>query len=204
MLQYTYVKKNICKDGYMINYWLLALTFLSVNLDFFFMLIFLVKKYNLRQSIIGYIIGVTVILTLSFIIGQTLAYFIPEWMMGILGLLPIYMALKDDDDEDNVSSHKSPILSFVITYLSVCAGCNLSIFLPVLIGISLKQFIIILIFINTLTIVVTIIVKFIADIRLVNKVMQKYGEKLMKICYILVGLYVLWDSGLIEHLIKLL
>ncbi|WP_056966930.1 cadmium resistance transporter [Apilactobacillus ozensis] len=186
------------------NYWLLALTFLSVNLDFFFMLIFLVKKYNLRQSIIGYIIGVTVILTLSFIIGQTLAYFIPEWMMGILGLLPIYMALKDDDDEDNVSSHKSPILSFVITYLSVCAGCNLSIFLPVLIGISLKQFIIILIFINTLTIVVTIIVKFIADIRLVNKVMQKYGEKLMKICYILVGLYVLWDSGLIEHLIKLL
>lgn len=92
------------------------------------MLIFLVKKYNLRQSIIGYIIGVTVILTLSFIIGQTLAYFIPEWMMGILGLLPIYMALKDDDDEDNVSSHKSPILSFVITYLSVCAGCNLSIF----------------------------------------------------------------------------
>lgn len=37
------------------NYWILALTFISVNLDFFFMLIFLLKKNKLSKVILGYL-----------------------------------------------------------------------------------------------------------------------------------------------------
>ncbi|WP_220751836.1 cadmium resistance transporter [Apilactobacillus xinyiensis] len=186
------------------NYWILALTFLSVNLDFFFMLIFMIKKYDLRKVIVGYVAGVTILITLSFIIGKTLAYFISEWILGVLGFLPIYMAFKDDDDDDGVKNHKSQIFSFMITYLSVCAGCNISIFLPVLINMSFWHFIITLIFMNVLTIIVTIIIKWIADISIVSKIMENYGEILMKICYVLVGLYVFWDSGLIKHLLQLI
>ena len=89
------------------NYWVLALTFLSVNLDFFFMLIFLLKKYSLVKVMIGYLLGNLILLTLSFFIGKALLVFLPEWILGILGFLPIYLAFHDDDDDDNGKESRS-------------------------------------------------------------------------------------------------
>ena len=205
MLYVTYVIYNICFEGsFSMNYWILTLTFLSVNLDFFFMLIFLLKKYKLSKVMLGYLLGNIILLTASFVIGKALAVFLPEWLLGVLGILPIYMALHDDaDDDDSKSTQKSEVLSTLITYLSVCAGCNLSIFLPVLVGETVSNFLITLVFIGTLTILVVLLIKLIADIPVVSSVMEAQGEKLMKICYVLIGLYVFWDSGLIGHLLAL-
>ena len=118
------------------NYWVLALTFLSVNLDFFFILIFLLKQYRFKQVLLGYWIGILILMTASLLAGKTLAALLPEWALGILGILPIYIALHDDDDDaTQKQANHSPVLTVLITYLSVCAGCNLAIFLPVLAGI---------------------------------------------------------------------
>ncbi len=185
------------------NYGLLTLTFISVNLDFFFMLIFLLKKNRLSRVILGYLLGNIILLTASYIIGKALAVFLPEWLLGILGVLPIYMAFRDDDDGEKTAQHKSQVISVLITYLSVCAGCNLSIFLPVLVGETLTHFLFTLVFIGALTVLIVLLIKLIADIPMVSKVMAAHGEKLMKVCYIIIGLYVFWDSGLISHLIAL-
>ncbi|WP_119318408.1 cadmium resistance transporter [Companilactobacillus formosensis] len=186
------------------NYWLLLLTFLSVNLDFFFMLIFLLKKFKLSKVILGYFLGNIILLSISFTIGKTLANFLPEWILGILGILPIYLALHDDDDDTKHSEHKSDIMTVLITYLSVCAGCNLSIFLPVLAGETLNNFMITLLFIGSLTILIVCLIKLISQSKLVELIMKKYGEVAMKICYLSIGLYVFWDSGLITYLLDLL
>lgn len=186
------------------NYGILSLTFLSVNLDFFFMLLFLLKKYKLIKVIIGYLSGVIILLIASYTVGKLLAAFLPEWILGVLGILPIYMAFHDDDDDNNDdTSKKSPVLTVLLTYLSVCAGCNLSIFLPVLAGETLTNFFFTLLFIGALTILVVLLIKLVADIPVVTKLMTRYGEILMKICYIAIGLYVFWDSGLISHIISL-
>lgn len=186
------------------NYWLLLLTFISVNLDFFFMLIFLLKKYALPKVMLGYLLGNLILLTLSFFVGKALAVFLPEWLLGILGILPIYMAFHDDDDDNNDKSSKSPIWAVCGTYLSVCAGCNLSIFLPVLVGETMVHFLMTLVFIGSLTLIVVVLIKMVADIPAVANVMTAHGEKLMKICYVVIGLYVFWDSGLISHLLALI
>ena len=185
------------------NYGILALTFVSVNLDFFFMLIFLLKKYRFSRVLIGYLLGNMILLTISYVVGRALLVFLPEWFLGVLGVLPIYMAFHDDDDDEKTTTHKSAIMSVLITYLSVCAGCNLSIFLPVLVGETITNFLLTLLFIGGLTIVVVFLIRLVADIPVVSKVMTAHGEKLMKVCYILIGLYVFWDSGLISHLINL-
>ena len=77
------------------NWLLILITFLGVNLDFFFILLFLLKKYDLKSVTVGYLIGLWVLLLLSFNVGQILAHVLPEWILGLLGFLPIYMALKD-------------------------------------------------------------------------------------------------------------
>ncbi|MDN6899438.1 hypothetical protein DLJ48_06175 [Oenococcus sicerae] len=183
------------------NYGILLLTFISINLDFFFMLLFLVKKYPLREVMAGYLAGNLILLSLSYLIGRVLTVFLPEWLLGLLGFLPIYLALKKDDDSDQIKQHHSAAISVLITYLSVCTGCNLSIFLPILVSESLMHFIETIIFIAILTIIAVWLIKLTSKVPIVSSIMAKHGEKIMKFCYIAIGLYVFWDSGLVTHLL---
>ena len=158
----------------------------------------------MHDVILGYLIGVLMLVIASYFAGKILAIFMPEWLLGILGILPIWMAIHDNDEEADQGEKKSPILTVLITYLAVCSGCNLSIFLPILTGVSLIHFGEVLIFVAIFTIIIVTLLKIIGEIPIVNSFMTKYSEILMKVVYIGVGLYVFWDSGLISHLISLI
>ena len=186
------------------NWWVLTATFLAVNLDFFFILLLLLDKYKLRDVIIGYLSGVLILVTASYFAGQVLAMFLPEWLLGVLGVLPIWMALHDNDEDPNGQQERSPILTVMVTYLSVCAGCNLSIFLPILTNVSFIHFLEVLVYVGIFTVIIVCLLKLVGEIPVVKNFMAKYSEILMKVVYIGVGLYVFWDSGLISHLIKLI
>ncbi|WP_462333603.1 cadmium resistance transporter [Limosilactobacillus oris] len=186
------------------NYWLLSLTFIAVNLDFFLIMLFLLRRYRVWDVAVGYTLGVVLLMSASYFIGQALALFLPEWILGTLGILPIYMAVHDNDDEAHDQSQHSPILATLMTYLAVCAGCNLAIFLPVLTKLSLQAFTLAALFIVLLSVAAVLLVKGIGTVPLVEKTLTNYGEILMKIIYIGVGLYVFYDSGLVSHLVALL
>lgn len=186
------------------NWWLIFITFIGVNLDFFVMLLFLLGKYRVKDVIIGYSIGLVILLAASFFAGKILSLFLPEWILGILGILPIYMALHDNDEEVSDLSKKNPILTTFITYIAVCAGCNLSIFLPILTNLHFRQFLMANLFIIILAVVAVLLIKAIGNLPTVKNIMDRYSESLMKVIYIGVGLYVFWDSGLVSHIIKVL
>lgn len=190
--------------GFYMNWWVLTATFLAVNLDFFFILLLMLDKYKLKDVIIGYLSGVLILVIASYFAGQILAMFLPEWILGVLGILPIWMAIHDSDEDPNNQKQRSPIITVLVTYLSVCAGCNLSIFLPILTNVSMIHFLEVLIYVGIFTVIIVCLLKLIGNISVVKAFMTKYSETLMKIVYIGVGLYVFWDSGLISHLIKLI
>ncbi|MBS9338022.1 hypothetical protein G6R29_00010 [Fructobacillus sp. M2-14] len=183
---------------------LLTLTFLAVNLDFFIMLLFLLKKYAFKSVLFAYVIGNMLLMVASFLAGQVLEALLPEWLLGILGFIPIYLAFKGDDDETSASMKtKSPFWIVLGTYLSVCAGCNLAIFLPVLMGESWTTFGLTLLYISVLTALMALLIKAVVNVQQVATIIDRYGEKLMKACYVLIGLFVLFDSGFIAHVIQL-
>lgn len=187
------------------NWLTIGMTFIAVNLDFFCILIILLQKYSLRSVITGYLAGILILVTASFAAGKFLAAFLPAWLLGILGILPIWMALHDDDDVDNDKQARQHSWSAVLlTYLSVCAGCNLSLFLPVLISVSLLQFGEVLLLLSGLTILLVCLLKVVGDLPAVNHLMKKDGDLLTKIIYVGVGIYVFFDSGLISHLVALI
>lgn len=184
------------------NWLLILITFLGVNLDFFFILLLLLKKHKLGSVMMGYLIGLWVLLILSFSVGQILDRFLPEWILGLLGILPIYMALKDEDEDAKEVNHKSPVVITLVTYLSVCAGCNLALFLPVLSTISAIQILEVIAVLTILSILIILAIRWIGNIKVINDLMEKYGEILTKVVYIGVGIYVLFDSGLVAHIIS--
>lgn len=63
------------------------------------MLLFLLKKYAMSKVVLGYLLGNLILLVISYFIGQVLATLLPEWFLGVLGILPIYMAFHDKDDD---------------------------------------------------------------------------------------------------------
>lgn len=186
------------------NYFLIIITFIAVNLDFFFILLFLLDRYRTREVAIGYTLGVVLLMTISFAVGKALAVILPEWVLGVLGVLPIYMALRDNDEDPQRGKKRNPIATTFITYLAVCSGCNLSIFLPVLAGQTVKNFLLAIALVVLLSLGAVYLIKGLGRLTLVQKLMQKYGEILMKVVYIGVGLYVFYDSGLVAHLLKML
>ena len=60
------------------NWLLIALTFIGVNLDFFFILLLLLKKYQLRSVILGYLIGVLFIVTLVILLVKSWQFLCPN------------------------------------------------------------------------------------------------------------------------------
>lgn len=186
--------------------WLtIGLTFIAVNLDFFFILICLLRKYTLQSVIVGYLVGILILVSASFVAGKMLAAFLPEWLLGTLGILPIWLAFHDDDeDAPSDKRHLHGWLEVMLTYLSVCTGCNLSIFLPVLTTVSLFQFIQVLLLLTILTVLLVCLLKIVGDLPAVDRMMKQYGDRITKVIYVGVGLYVFFDSGLISHLMTLL
>lgn len=183
--------------------WLIILiTFMGVNLDFFFILLLLLRKLELKGVIIGYLLGLWILLSVSFFAGQLLEMVFSEWMLGFLGTLPIYMALHDNDESAQDVSSKSPVVTTLVTYLSVCTGCNLAIFLPVLTPVKLYNFGLILMILTILSVAIILGIKRLNNSVMFNRIMDCYGEIITKVVYIGVGLYVFWDSGLINHLLS--
>lgn len=186
------------------NYGLLLITFIAVNLDFFLIMLFLLQRYRVWDVALGYVLGGALLMSASFFIGRALALFLPEWVLGILGVLPIYMALHDNDGPTPAQGQRQPVLATLATYLAVCAGCNLSLFLPVLANLSYQAFGRALLFFTCLSVAIVWLIKGIGELPLVKRLLEKYGEGLMKVIYIGVGLYVFYDSGLLHHLLALL
>lgn len=186
--------------------WLtICLTFIAVNLDFFFILICLLHKYKLQSVILGYLAGILILVSASFLTGKLLDTLLPEWLLGFLGILPIWMALHDNDESpDKHKSVNHAWLTVLITYMSVCTGCNLSIFLPVLTSVSPFQFMQMLLLLTILTVLLVCLLKVVGDLPVVDHLMKQHGDRLTKIIYVSVGIYVFFDSGLIKHLIMLI
>ena len=187
------------------NFLLLTTTFLAANLDFFLILLFLLQKIPLAKVIWGYWLGLLIIISACSLVGSALSAILPEWILGILGVIPIWMSFKDDDDDAPGQVKPSAgALTVTITYLSVCAGCNLAIFLPVLTQQthSMTTFAWLIAYISVLTIIICCLINLLGKIPVVKIFLGKYGDTLTKICYLGIGVYVFFDSGLIHHLLS--
>ncbi|USS88229.1 cadmium resistance transporter [Fructilactobacillus hinvesii] len=187
------------------NLGLLTLTFIAVNLDFWVLLLFFLNRFSVWAVLSGYLTGLILLLCLSYGVGQTLAYWLPEWVLGGLGFLPLYLAVRGDNDDDETPKRQvTPVVTVFLTYLTVCAGCNLAIFVPVLLGQSISVFLVTVAYLVGLTVLVVLGLQQLSHWQVLQRTLARWGTPLMRLCYLAIGLYVLFDSGFIRHIMGLL
>src|SRR5699024_4290284 len=97
-----------------------AAIYVATGIDYLVILILLfsqIKKSNQIKHIwIGQYIGTVIIILASLLVSLGVANLVPQqWMIGLLGLLPLYLGIKiwiqDKEDEDEGNIH--PLISSV-------------------------------------------------------------------------------------------
>lgn len=185
---------------------LVTMLFIGVNLDFFVILLFLLQKYSYKDNLIGYELGMVIVFSISALAGQIIQSFIPEWSIGLLGLIPIYMGIKgEDDDDNNNEKHQSNkgVIAVLLMYLVSCGADNIAVYVPVLATMPVTSIVLTVIYFIFLTAVFLTLAYFFGQIPIIKNIFERFGEPLSRIIYIFIGIFVMIDTGLFQQIMNL-
>lgn len=182
---------------------LMTSLFIGANLDFFILLILFLKKRGFVNTIIGYAIGVICMYFISATLGQFIQTIFPTWVIGLLGLIPIWFGIRDEGEKVKNTNLNNSIFTITIMYLTSCSADNLALYVPVLSTLSINQSIIYGLYFIFLSIVTGILAYFISNVRIVSIIFDKFGDIITRVIYIGIGLFVIIESGLLAQILNL-
>lgn len=184
---------------------LVTMLFIGVNLDFFVILLFLLQKYSFKDTLIGYEVGMMLVFTISAMAGQVIQSFIPGWSIGLLGIIPIYMGIRGENDDDDPQRTKSAtgIISVLLIYLVSCGADNIAVYVPILATMNLATILMTMIYFIILTAISLTLTYFFGQIPMIKNIFERWGAPLSRIIYILIGIFVMIDTGLVHRFLRL-
>jgi cadmium resistance transport/sequestration family protein len=184
--------------------------FIATNVDDLFIIMMLLtqssrrfKKYHIFG---GQFLGMFTLIAIS-LVGLVAGLFIPVPYIGLLGLFPIYLGIKeimekDDDDDEIEEVSKAPKNNsslFSTATLSVASitiangGDNIGVYVPLFIAQNSVQLVIMILTFLALTWVWLIIANYLAQHPIVAKNLKKYNHILFPAMLILLGVYILYE-----------
>lgn len=192
-----------------IIYWVTAIDLLLI-----LALLFVKFDQSKHQLIsLGQMIGSLLLVGISLLLAYVF-HFVPEqWILGLLGLVPLFFGLKylfiGDDDEEEVEEtlekrkNKNLLVTVTLISFASCGADNIGLFTPFFVNLDNS-----LLLISVLTFVVNIILlgflgKSISKIRVLHNFLEKYSRWVIGGVYIVLGLMIIIESGTINKLLSL-
>ncbi|WPC17741.1 CadD family cadmium resistance transporter [Pediococcus inopinatus] len=194
-----------------------ATAYISTSIDYLIILMLIfsqVRSHKQRWAVyLGDLLGTGTLVLAALILAFILHLVPAEWVLGILGIIPILMGLKllikgeeDTDDivHETISSQRGLMLNVATITIATCGADNIGIYVPFFVTLSPSAIVIVL-----LTFLVMLTLFFIAGYSLVKVpiiagILEKYGRWLTAAVYILIGLYIMVESGTLTKFLSLI
>ncbi|WP_125684610.1 cadmium resistance transporter [Levilactobacillus yonginensis] len=185
--------------------------YISTGLDYLIILMVIfsrVKHQDRWLVLVGDFVGTIVLMGSSLILALVLGFVPAPWLLGLLGLIPIYLGLKlwfqgDDDDTaaiaNQVTNPRSLIMSVAVITMATCGADNVGIYVPLFTTVEPAAIPVILLTFAVMVVLFWEIGYRLACLPKVATVLEKQGRYLTIAVYILIGLYILWDNGTFAH-----
>ena len=183
--------------------------FAATDIDdlFLLMLFFSSRIYPARQVIIGQHLGIAVLVAVS-LIGSLIALVIPTYLIGLLGMVPIAIGIKNliDIKKDEATSmqtvprkNKSYLAFFTVAAVTISnGGDNIGVYVPLFSKYStISQVTLIAAVFIAMTAVWCIIAYYLVNHPLLVSKVLHIGNIVMPFALIGLGIYILMDSFLI-------
>lgn len=184
-------------------------SYIATSIDYIVILVVLFaqvknRKGGVRDIVLGQYLGFTILIVISLLAAFGLA-FIPQQWIGLLGLIPIFIGLKvlfekdegDEEDEEILEStnrFSSFILSVTVIMLAA-GGDNLGVYIP--------YFTVL----NTIELIVTIVIYYIAAavllylcqrvsaVKGISETVEKYEKIIVPIVFLALGIMIMSENG---------
>lgn len=195
-------------------------SYLGTTSDYFVILVLLFatfrQKSQVRPIILGAYLGNALLVGAALLIGGALKQIPAEWLLGLMGLVPVAIGLKnyfsnegEEEGEAFVTKvQETPnqriVLTVVLMTIAGCGADNLALYIPYF---SLANWaalpIIFLMFTAILTICIFLAYR-LAKVQKVQDLFERYGDLMQLLVYVALGIYILFDAGTVTHLLSLL
>ncbi|GAB4074739.1 cadmium resistance transporter CadD [Barrientosiimonas marina] len=171
-------------------------------------------KKQYRDIYIGQFIGSVTLIAISLFLAYVLNFIPEKWLLGLLGLVPLYFGLRiaifGDDDEEEVEkqldqkglSQLTRTVAFVT--IASCGADNIGLFAPYFVTLDLNELIVTLIVFIVLIFALMFTAKQLTAIPGVGQVMERFSRWITATVYIVLGAFIMYENGTIQTLLSFL
>ena len=168
------------------------------------------KEY--RDIYIGQYVGSVTLIVISLFFAFVLNYVPEKWILGLLGLIPIYLGIKVaiyDDCEGEKRAKKelnekglSKLVGTVaIVTIASCGADNIGLFVPYFVTLSVTDLLITLFVFLILIFFLVFTAQKLANIPGVGEIVEKFGRWIMAVIYIALGLFIIIENDTIQTIL---
>ena len=164
------------------------------------------KEY--RDIYIGQYVGSVTLIVVSLFFAFVLNYVPEKWILGLLGLIPIYLGIKvaiyDDCEgekrakkELNEKGLSKLVGTFAIVTIASCGADNIGLFVPYFVTLSVTDLLITLFVFLILIFFLVFTAQKLANIPGVGEIVEKFSRWIMAVIYIALGLFIIIENDTI-------
>ena len=192
--------------------------YIATGIDYLIILILLfsqIKKGQMKHIWIGQYLGTVIILLVSLLAAYGVNLIPQQWIVGLLGLLPIYLGVRvwikggEDEDESNIlslfSSDRFNQLYLTVTFIVLASSADdFAIYIPYFTTLNAIEIPVVLLVFLIMVGVLCYVSYRLASVNYVSEKIEKYERWIVPIVFIGLGLYIMYANGTINTLISFL
>lgn len=186
--------------------------YISTSIDYLIILIILFAQLSQNKQkwhiYAGQYLGTGLLVGASLVAAYVVNFVPEEWMVGLLGLIPIYLGIRfaivgEDAEEEEIierlEQSKANQLFWTVTLLTIASGGdNLGIYIPYFASLDWSQTLVALLVFVIGIIIFCEISRVLSSIPLIFETIEKYERIIVPLVFILLGLYIMYENGTIE------
>ena len=192
--------------------------YISTSIDYLFILLIIFSQAytqkGLRQIYFGQYLGTGILVAISLFAAYVLNFIPQDWMIGLLGLIPIYLGIRvamggeEEAEEEEVveklESRGSNRLFWTVALITIASGGdNLGIYIPYFTALSVSEIILVLVVFAISIAVLCYISYQLAKISFVAETLEKYERIIVPIVFIGLGIFIMLENGTIQTIFGL-
>ena len=183
-------------------------------LDLLIILMLFFAKRKSRKDIIniylGQFLGSVSLILLSLLFAFVLHYIPSKEILGLLGLIPIFLGLKvlllGDSDGEAIAKeglrkdNKNLIFLVAMITFASCGADNIGIFVPYFITLNLVDLIVALLTFLVMIYLLVFSARKLAQVPSVGETLEKYSRWFIAVVYLGLGIYILIENNSLDML----
>ena len=169
-------------------------------------------KKEYRNIYIGQYVGSVTLIVVSLFFAFVLNYVPEKWILGLLGLIPIYLGIKvaiygDSDGEERAKKELNEkglsklVGTIAIVTIASCGADNIGLFVPYFVTLSITNLLITLFVFLILIFFLVFTAQKLANIPGVGEIIEKFGRWIMTVIYIALGLFIIIENDTIQTIL---